>query len=790
MWFLEHETLFGGKRMWLKPGTQQILGRTPSTEGPEGKTVTIDSRNVSRKHIVLKVFGVPPEDGTKLHSRSQVEITDFSKFGTTIDDKTTLKEKTELFQTVLTGTEHKIQLGRNYPPFRLKWQPVVFTYAVKENKENRTRSAKLHALDIKTSTEYIYNKTTHVVSQKRNLPKVLQGLVGGTFIVTSAYLDAVIEAAAPQNADQNNYIHSKLEEDFDTWWPKEKEYIPPAGAEPVPRPEQMLEPDSTRSEVFSGLTFVFLDENQYNSLHEPISGGGGKALFFHVRHGETTVDEYVEFVRNTAGEKRRGRTNNNRLPVITIRLSNYPAGMEEWATNFVNGVDRALNQRSILQNEFLDAIITNDASSLQKPPPEVEIVSSMPEPSRAESSIHDVTQTSQPGAPFQAPGPAPGPTEEPAKIVPRKRPARRGLTTSRFTGFDDYEPPTKSRKLDGTPMEDVQASESVPDSFQESQPATQTGRKRPSPVEVSVEPSTQIDELFPAAAAIKRRRLEARGASTSVEPETQPARKPKTKGAEVLEQLQKAKKRAAKEIDVREQARLRIQEEEDKRKADEESLRQALEGVDISEIRGLVQIEEMYVRPRGNRANQRQENRDERWNDEWNGRKNFKKFRRRGAERGPQAQKVIVTLEEAPQKKSFGLGEEFFLEETSKTRSKEDERRLKRRMGKSRRDDDSEPEPGFMRRKKRNSAQQEVINVDDSNPDDEDVLPEGTPRSRSFQERVEETQADETRTQRGTRKRTAMSVAAGRPSSKRSRAGRRADDSDDEETGFRFRSRR
>ena len=60
--------------------------------------------------------------------------------------------------------------------------------------------------------------------------------------------------------------------------------------------------------------------------------------------------------------------------------------MEAWATAFVTGVDQALNQRSILQNEFLDAIITKDASSLQKPPATIEIP-----PSITDTAIDDVS---------------------------------------------------------------------------------------------------------------------------------------------------------------------------------------------------------------------------------------------------------------------------------------------------------------------------------------------------------------------------------------------------------------
>jgi hypothetical protein len=204
MWFLEHESLFGGKRVWLRPGSQQLFGRTKSGEkdSAEGKIWKIDNKAVSRKHVMLKVSDAPPENGSKLHARSQIEVTDLScRQGTTIDDKTTLKSKKaedgtlEYDKATLTGTEHTIRLAQGYAPFKIVWRPVVFTFASRESKESKVRSAQLHMLDIKTTSEFLFDKTTHVVSQKRNIPKVLSGLVAGKHIVTGDFLDAVLKVA-------------------------------------------------------------------------------------------------------------------------------------------------------------------------------------------------------------------------------------------------------------------------------------------------------------------------------------------------------------------------------------------------------------------------------------------------------------------------------------------------------------------------------------------------------------------------------------------------------------------
>jgi len=803
MWFLEHESLFGGKRVWLRPGSQQLFGRTKSADqdGPQGKNWKIDNKAVSRKHVMLKVYDVAPEDGTKLHKRSQVEVTDLScRQGTTIDDKNTLKSQKaddgsiNYSSEILKGTEHTIRLAQGYAPFKVVWRPMVFTYASKESRDSKARSTQLHALDIKTTADFVFDKTTHVVSAKRNLPKVLSGLTSGKHIITTEFLDAVLQVAATSVDEAQNYVPSSLEEDFDTWWPSEKDYIPAAGAEPVARPQEMLLPDLSRSEVFSGLTFVFLNEGQHSSLLDPVTGGGGKALLYDIRPGETTVEEYVDYVHSVAGKKRRGKTG-EKLPVITVRLPAYPDAMEAWAANFVTGADQALGQRSVLQNEFLDVIITKDRASLQRPPAEmIDVPSSAPTSQSivTRRSKRAPTPVSRSGTPLEVREESAPPTEEQTKTIPRKRVHR--AKTSRFTGFDDDEPiPKKRPKIESTQAEAVsQAPPRPTPSITASQaridPGTQEQAAAPqSHVQDTIEKEEQMDTLFPTAAKIRKQRAATRAPSVSVEPEADVhVQKSSTKGADALARLNKAKAKAEKDINIREHTRQRIKDEEDRRKADEESLREALEGIDITELKNLAKVEEMDVLPRQNRGttrNQSQTN-NERWDPDWNGRKNFKKFRRRGAEQGVQAHKVIVTLEEAPPKKGFGIGDAFFLEDVEPSLRSHGSHRSRKEV-----DDSSEPEVGGFTRRKRNTqsrSHQEVINVEDSGPDDEEVPEERTQKSSGRTQRVVETQLEGTQTQRGKKR---GSGATSGPPAKKGRYGRRDDDSDDEETGFRFKRR-
>jgi hypothetical protein len=306
-----------------------------------------------------------------------------------------------------------------------------------------------------------------------------------------------------------------------------------------------------------------------------------------------------------------------------------------------------------------------------------------------------------------------------------------------------------------------------------------------------------MNELFPVAAAMRSRRAATRAASQSVEPESHATITSKKKqAAEVLEKLQKAKKKAAsKEIDVKERLQTRVKLEEEKRLADEENLQQLLEGVEISEIRGLAQIEEMEIIPRIDRpAQQRNEVHGEGWNDDWNGRKNFKKFRRRGIEQAPRAPKVIVPYEEVPQKKGFGGSDVFFLEAETQTSIRSSKGQKKGRKGRQDSSDDDDDDTGFTRRKR--NTQQDVVVVEDSADEGADPVMTGTNSSNRASGRVAETQVGDTqaqtqtRTQTGGRKRAApVTVAVGQPASKRRVINRRDDSSDDEDTGFRFKRR-
>ena len=218
-----------------------------------------------------------------------------------------------------------------------------------------------------------------------------------------------------------------------------------------------------------------------------------------------------------------------------------------------------------------------------------------------------------------------------------------------------------------------------------------------------------MDQILPAAAAMKRRKIEEQEEATRngmsmksslVSPQEAPAEKIKPK----------------KEVNIQEVVRERREAEEDAIRREEESLRESLDGMHVEDMKNLAVVEEMDILDRSDRPrNQTNGNSNSRWDDAWNGRKNFKKFRRRGdgapARRG---HSVIVPLEEA-KKKDFGIGEEYWLEhDTAK----------KKRKGKDRATQDTPSQSHIMVRSE--PAGEEVpvpaeLHIEEGDPDTIDI---------------------------------------------------------------------
>lgn len=244
--------------------------------------------------------------------------------------------------------------------------------------------ARLEPLDIKTLIPFVAGQSTHTVADKRNTPKGLQALVNAKHIVTDGFIDAIVRAASPgslDGVDPDAPSPSLLEIDFDGAWPQELDYLPPIGREPVPRGRDFYVPSEVRREIFSDYKFIFCDEAQFDTLQPCITDGGGKAHYFQLDMGKTTPEDIAIYAKEAAGEKGSNEFEDGSIGkgVVVVRFRGT-RGFEDWAMNLSRTVELRLGQRSIEQNEFLDAILTNDASPLRRPlKEEIEIPSSAPE---------------------------------------------------------------------------------------------------------------------------------------------------------------------------------------------------------------------------------------------------------------------------------------------------------------------------------------------------------------------------------------------------------------------------
>jgi hypothetical protein len=209
---------------------------------------------------------------------------------------------------------------------------------------------------------YITTEVTHAMIPRRNVPRGLRALINGAYVVTEAFAETIVAACQARG----DTLGSLLEEDFEANWPKAIEFVPPPGNEPVPRSAEYYKPDPVRRHIFGDFTFIFATVNAYEQLGAVVSDGGAKALKYNVIPGETSVAEFVAFVIRVAenkGIRSLGDTEQGK-GVVFVRFRNEEH--LDWSVRFIESVDAELGQRSIEQNEFLDAILTNDVSKLRQ----------------------------------------------------------------------------------------------------------------------------------------------------------------------------------------------------------------------------------------------------------------------------------------------------------------------------------------------------------------------------------------------------------------------------------------
>ncbi|KAL8708588.1 MAG: hypothetical protein Q9220_006524 [cf. Caloplaca sp. 1 TL-2023] len=671
----------------------QVVISSPSIE--EGAVIpeeSSESHSGQKSTDIWLALSRNEPDSTNRSSvnvRSEIRLQDEkTKFGTIINGQRVASGAITLLDA--TSDLHTFQLGTTEHIFRIKWQPVVLTVSLgsKEIKAGKDPLASLRSrlaeTDVKAVSSYIIDKTSHVVQSKRNTAKGLQALINGKYIVTENFVDAVVYATAPTDFDHDESL-SPLEEDFNKHWPDAMQYVPPRGKEPNERPVAAFAPRPERANVFEGYSFVFCDKAQFESLQAPITNGGGKAFHFVLTSKQTSTEELVRYVKSLAGEKGLGELEDGSegRGVVVVK---FRGGKDDfdWAAQLGREASLALDLRFIEQNEFMDAILMNDASTLRRP---LEVAE---DDGDSNPPIHHEISNGTASAVQESQQEASQPEEsQPLPAPPRRQ---RGLIKSRFKGFDEDDEDDDKPALASIPMEEPQR-QLQPQSEPAQQPSTQptNPRKRPASA-ASLDDDDFVDQLLPAAAAIKRRRLEeVEAARLRGEPSpptsftTNPNPAPPTATASKTSKPTPA-------IDIKKSLRERRAAADLAATAQQESLDHDLaDGANVAAMRNLAVVEEFDVASQQNRNSRSHHSNngsgnadanDRRWNPAWNGRKNFKKFRRQGegGNMGPRRgimQHVIVPLEEV-KKRGAGVGEEYWLESSEKLKRKRKEKERER----------------------------------------------------------------------------------------------------------------
>lgn len=522
--------------------------------------------------------------------------------------------------------------------FRIKWQPVVlsFSFSSKETNKNtlaRFRS-RLENLDIKTIEDYIVNITTHVIQTKRNTAKGLQALINGGYIVDYSFIDALDYAATPSDLDNLESL-SPLEDDFDAAWPNAREYLPPPGKESFNGSDESFAPNPGRLHLFDDYTFIFCDKSQHQILEEPVTNGHGKALYFEVKEGSTTSEEIVQFMKNAAGQKGVGFERVGDGGVVLVRFRSK-TGKEDWVLQLLDEVALATDQRVIQQNEFLNAILENDASILCRRLPQ-ELV---PDPTPPEPTL--------------PPTPVP-PSSEDARVVDSHPSENVSQPPKKVNGTRVRKYVSKMKTFDdGFDINSIPAyTPGVEESIEDLPPMSidAPSENQSQRLDSIQEEEDLVSSLLPGANAMKRRRTE-----TSQRNLEDLNTRPK----------QEVPRPKRQKLDVLEAARQHREAEEDaarqRREQEDELLQTSLRDVDVERLKGLAIVEEMELPAKpADKSNSR-------WDERWNGRKNFKKFRRKGdsSQQRRRIQMVMVPLEEVA-RKDFGIGDHYWVSTSKST---------------------------------------------------------------------------------------------------------------------------
>jgi nijmegen breakage syndrome protein 1 len=248
------------------------------------------------------------------------------------------------------------------------WVPVCLSFMFTKTELKSDPYSALYenfgAVDIKILQDYDRENTTHLVAKKRNTSKGLRALIDGKYIVYhDTFVPALIQATTP-----NGEGIVPMEDDFSNF-PDPLQFLPLKGAELTDRDSTAYAPDTRRRDMFDGYTFIFYDEVQHESLSGTVFAGKGKALFYQVVPEETTVLDFVRYVKNVAGEKGLGEFEDGSegKGVVVVKFVPTKGESIPWYNQFIVNVALSLDQRLVAQGEFLDVVLGSDPGVLRRP---------------------------------------------------------------------------------------------------------------------------------------------------------------------------------------------------------------------------------------------------------------------------------------------------------------------------------------------------------------------------------------------------------------------------------------
>ncbi|EPS43827.1 hypothetical protein H072_2129 [Dactylellina haptotyla CBS 200.50] len=709
MWILDTDTdLLGGRRRWLRPGSESILGRT-NFEGPTQKAI-------SRRHIVMAVEKVPKDEGLSIRYHSKLTLKDESKKGSTIDGEFINGSSVVMDP----ATEHSFQMASAPQIFRIKYEPQVFTVHLSGKKKVNLKTAlkdyldKLEQLDIKCVAEFLPGTTTVVVVTKRNLPVSLRALINGAWIVTSAFVDALVAAATQPTADNGEPLDSPLQLDISENWPDPINFLPPPGQEPNPKAPDFFKPNPTRKTMFEKWAVICCTTQHMDIFAGVVADAGGKIEFFELKEGKTKPAELIVHL--------------DKLKRKWIVLA--PNTDDIWHANFRKDVEARTSIRFAEQNEFLDAILNADPTMLARPyEPEtqaslhesVEIPSAPPLSEAAAKGSQPVGRRTRAHDKEESKGEHSQIMEPPARPSAESSMRRTQTTQSRTSRYvsqiklddsddDNFVPlpapvsssatsvkaasqgsKTTSRGVSfsqaagrGTQLSAISESQGL------SQGLSQGTKKRRSMPSDDEEDEDIMDRMLAGQAAMKKRKI-AEEAKKSVEPAkpvkqlpsiqkkldmpAQPV-KPEPIEEEGDDMDMKPAKGKMKAVDskvIKTAQEIRRKEEAEAALEDAANEMSPDEIAAVAKMRDLAIVEVFEVVVRTDRPTTRSQaygDEGDRWDETWNGRKNFKKFKRRnrdGEAEGPMRRMgghIMVPLVEH-KAKDYGIGESYWIDKST-----------------------------------------------------------------------------------------------------------------------------